>query len=240
MRSGYPEVWICNSDGSNLVQLTDLRGFAGGPSWSPDGHFLAFDYRSNQHSDIFIVETEGGRPHPAIAFRDADSFLPSWSRNGRWIYFTSNRGEKHYQIWKQAVSDGAALASAPIQVTQREGFGAVETLDGKMVLYAKRWSQGIWAMPLDGGAETPVWGGPGPDKWSNWAVSKDGIYFFAPQEGSSPNVEYFEFKTKRVSQIGRLGKPSFYGLAISPDGRSLVYPQWDRNEQQIFVMEHFH
>jgi Tol biopolymer transport system component/DNA-binding winged helix-turn-helix (wHTH) protein len=237
-RSGYPEVWICNSDGSHPVQVTDLRGFAGSPRFSPDGRYLAFDYRSQHRSDVYVIETGDRRPHPVVAFPDADSFLPSWSRDGRWIYFTSNRGEKVYQIWKQAIKDGAA-AGPPIQVTRDGGFGAVETEDGKMLLYTKQSSQGIWGRPPNAGAETRIWGGPGPDNWSNWAVTKSGIYFFAPETGGPPRIEYLDFETKQLSQIGRLDKPSFYGLAVSPDGGTLLYSQWDRNEHQILVMEHF-
>ena len=239
-RSGYPEVWICNRDGSHAVQVTDLRGFAGSPRFSPDGRYLAFDYRSQRHGDVYVVETGDGHPHPVVALADADSFLPSWSRDGRSIYFTSNRGEKGYQIWKQSVKDGAAAGPPPTQVTRDGGFGAVETVDGKLLLYTKRWSQGIWAMPPGGGAETQIWGGPGPDNWSNWAVTKSGIYFFAPETGGPPKIEYLDFETRRSSQIGRLDKPSFYGLAVSPDGGTLLYSQWDRNEHQILVMEHFH
>jgi Tol biopolymer transport system component/DNA-binding winged helix-turn-helix (wHTH) protein len=239
-RSGYPEVWICNSDGSHEVQVTDLRGFAGSPRFSPDGRYLAFDYRSQHHSDVYVVETGDRHPHPVVAFPDTDSFLPSWSQDGRSIYFTSNRGEKGYQIWKQSVKDGAAAGPPPTQVTRDGGFGAVETVDGKMLLYTKPSSQGIWGMPPKGGAETQIWGGPGPDNWSNWAVTKSGIYFFAPETGGPPKIEYLDFETRRLSQIGRLEKPSFYGLAVSPDGGTLLYSQWDRNEHQILVMEHFH
>ena len=239
-RSGYPELWICESDGSNPTQLTDLRGFAGGPRWSPDGRYLTFDYRSNQHSDIYIVATGGSHPRPAVVFPDADSFLPNWSRDGQWIYFTSNRGESRYQIWRQAVREGAAGTSPPVQLTRNGGFGAAETADGKMLLYTKPGSQGIWSVPPYGGAETLIWGGPGPDNWSNWAVANEGIYLFTPQTDRSPDIEYVDFRTRRLSHVGRLDKPSFYGLAISPDGRSLLYSQWDRDEHQILVMEHFH
>ena len=221
------------------MQVTDLRGFAGSPRFSPDGRYLAFDYRSQYRGDVYVVETGDGHPHPVVAFPDADSFLPSWSRDGRSIYFTSNRGEKGYQIWKQSVKDGAA-DGPPTQVTRDGGFGAIETVDGKMLLYTKRSSQGIWGMPPNGDTETQIWGGPGPDNWSNWAVTKSGIYFLAPDTGGPPKIEYLDFETKRLSQIGRLDKPSFYGLAVSPDGGTLLYSQWDRNEHQILVMEHFH
>ena len=239
-RSGYSEVWICNRDGSGVGQVTDLRGFAGSPRFSPDSRYLTFDYRSQHHSDIYVVETSGGRPKSIVAFPEADSFLPSWSRDGRWIYFTSNRGEKSvYQIWKQSVQGGAGAGSPPIQVTQNGGFGAVETLDGRMLLYTKPSSQGIFAMPPDGGIETPIWNGPGPDNWSNWAITTNGIYFFAPETGRPPKIEYLDLKNRKLSQLGRLTGPSFYGLAVSPDGGSLLYSQWDRNEHQILVMENF-
>src|SRR5215469_7895806 len=201
LRSGYPEVWMVNSDGSDPVQVTDLRGFGGSPRFSPDGRYLAFDYRSQKRSDVYVVETVRGHPHPVVALPDADSFLPSWSRDGRAIYFTSNRGEKAYQVWKQAVQDGAAVGT-PTRVTRDGGFGAVETEDG-MLFYTKGSNPGIWAMPRAGGAETKVWGGPGPDNFSNWTLGPRGIYFFAPEIGGPPRIEYFEFGTKRLSQIGR-------------------------------------
>ena len=131
-----------------------------------------------------MVETVRGHPHPVVAFPDADSFLPSWSRDGRWIYFTSNRGEKGYQIWKQAVQDGASALAPPVQVTRDGGFGAVETDDGETLLYTKGSSPGIWAMPPGGGGETSVWGGPGPDNFSNWAVTRS-VFTSLPQRPAS-------------------------------------------------------
>src|SRR5690348_9607649 len=43
-RSGHPEIWACNSDGSKAVQLTSFGGAAvNDPRWSPDGERIAFD-----------------------------------------------------------------------------------------------------------------------------------------------------------------------------------------------------
>src|SRR5262249_1985560 len=42
-RSGSDEIWVCDSDGSNAVQLTSLGvGNTGAPRWSPDGERIVF------------------------------------------------------------------------------------------------------------------------------------------------------------------------------------------------------
>jgi len=57
----------------------------------------------------------------------ADHFVPSWSRDGNWIYFASTRSGR-YEVWKAPAGGGEA-----IEVTRNGGFAALESLDGKVV-----------------------------------------------------------------------------------------------------------
>ena len=42
-RSEYiNQVWLCNSDGSNSIQLTKGDKNSSNPKWSPDGKWIAF------------------------------------------------------------------------------------------------------------------------------------------------------------------------------------------------------
>jgi len=45
-RSGLPQIYIMDADGTNLQRMTD-QGYAVSPSWSPNGQFLAFAWRRN-------------------------------------------------------------------------------------------------------------------------------------------------------------------------------------------------
>ena len=62
-RSGSPEIWMCDSEGRNPIQLTSFGGpEAGTPRWSPDGKELAFDSHAKGDADIYLLSVEGGVP----------------------------------------------------------------------------------------------------------------------------------------------------------------------------------
>jgi Tol biopolymer transport system component len=74
------------------VQLTSLGGHAGTPRWSPDGRWIAFDYRLAAHSQIYLIDSEGRNTH-AITSGNYENLVPSWSRDGAFVYFASARAE---------------------------------------------------------------------------------------------------------------------------------------------------
>jgi Tol biopolymer transport system component len=145
-RSGSYEIWVCNSDGSNPVQLTSFGGpLTGTPHWSPDGRSIAFDSRPGGKAGVFVISAEGGEPRRATE-GNWDDIVPSWSRDGKWIYFCSNRSGD-WELWKVPSAGGQA-----VRLTQSGGFEAKESKDGKWIYYSKFLSeQGIWKMPTQGG-----------------------------------------------------------------------------------------
>jgi len=148
-RSGSNEIWLCDADGLNPVQLTSFAGpDVGSPRWSPDGRQVAFDSVATGNRDIFVVSVEGGKPR-RLTEDSSDEVRPSWSRDGRWIYFGSNR-TGDWQVWKSPAEGGKA-----VQVTQQGGREAIESFDGNLVYYTKSFGiPGIWKVPVTGGDAT--------------------------------------------------------------------------------------
>jgi Tol biopolymer transport system component len=171
-RLGYSEIWACDSDGSNCGQLTSLHGIAGAPRWSPDGQYIAFEYRPKEHSEVYLLEAASGVSRLLTTLPGADNGGPNWSRDGKWIYFYSDRGGGPFQLWKTRVGGGY-----PVQVTRKGGIFAAESVDGRFLYYLKFESPGIWRMPLSGGEEIHILDRPAGEDWSNWTLVPNGIYF---------------------------------------------------------------
>src|SRR4030095_3654297 len=133
------------------VPLTSFGGpDVGSPRWSPDGLHIAFDTLAPGHRDIYIVGIEGAKPH-RLNDDNYENVRPSWSHDGKWIYFGSSR-TGNWQVWKPPAAGGQ-----PVQVTTLGGREGVESFDGTFFYYTKGFGvAGVWKVPVNGGEETFV------------------------------------------------------------------------------------
>ena len=60
-RAGSLEIWKCDSDGSNAVQLTSLgASITAQPRWVPDGNSIGFLSDAEGQFDVYVVNADGG------------------------------------------------------------------------------------------------------------------------------------------------------------------------------------
>jgi WD40 repeat protein len=228
------EVWMCQNNGGGLVQLTHFNSLTGTPRWSPDGQQIAFDSGAGGNVDVYVVDSEGGSPR-RLTTESSIEAVPSWSRDGRWIYFVSNRSGSE-QIWKMPSTGGSA-----VQVTHQGGFAAFESPDRRFLYYAKSLSaRGLWRIPADGGEEVEIIRSPEAGYWGYWAVVENGIYYL--DTTAKPQINFFDTATHQISRVFDLengparGAP---GMALSPDGGTILYTQLDTLTSEIIVVENF-
>src|SRR6266545_1243841 len=237
-RSGSDEIWVCGSDGENPIRLTSFRGpLAGSPSWSPDGKQIVFDCRPEGNADIYVVSAEGGQPR-RLTTDPAEDIVPSWSRVGRWIYFTSNRSGR-LQIWRMPAGEGDAA-----QITRQGGFEPMESPDGRWLYFTQdRGSSSIWRMPTAGGDETPLFDFHQKNYSRGWTVTSEGVYFAVASSNTQSTIKFFSLSTgaeKTVAEIDRVLPSSVSGLTASPDGRWLLLPLFAQRGSDLMMIENFH
>lgn len=236
-RSGSSEIWLCDSQGENPVQLTFFGGpLTGSPRWSPDGLQIVFDSRPEGNSDIYAIRIASGAIR-RITYDPAADVLGSWSSDGRWIYFASNRSGR-WEIWKTP-SDASAFERNAIQVTHAGGFAPLESPDGKTLFYAKGPDVGgLWAVPVSGGPERLVVAQLKAGYWGYWAPARGRIDFIDAQPRDTAAVYAFSTETHTTTKIATLPKPPPYGdsgFSVSPDGHWMLYTQVDHSGSDIML-----
>ena len=250
VRNGQTEIWIVDGQGRHPRQLTSL-GRAGGtaacPRWSPDGKMIAFDFtaKGSINADVYVISASGGAPKQLTTSPAVDS-LPSWSRDGRFIYFGSRR-EGQVQVWKMP-SSGEESGNAR-QVTRGGGFAAIESIDGRHVYFSKRFSgtpdpqNALWRIPVEGGDEEVVIEGF-RSAHGNWDLTAEGIYFVDEEPSSSGTswvVRFQGFDRRPATAVGRLRYAPFLGgpaLSVSRDGRWMLSAQ-SQGESDLMLVETF-
>ena len=235
-RSGNPEIWVCDHEGRNPVQLTAFGGVdVGAPRWSPDSRWIAFDSLKTGNFDIYVIGADGGPPR-RLTSGPFNNVRPSWSQDGRFIYFGSNRSGD-WQIWKAPAQGGTA-----VQVTKTKGGEeAFESLDATFVYFAKSGAPGVWRVPVAGGEETRVLDQGGHNVW---ALTGQGIYFFDLSGSTRPALRFYDFATGKETLLKEFSKETRIdtadtALTVSPDGRWILYTQLDQSNSNLMLVENF-
>mgnify|MGYP006186665227 FL=1 len=80
------QVWVANSDGSDLVQFTYDKKSSNRPRFSPNGKYLAFISQKSEKPQIWIMNIAGGGPWQFTHEKEGVGAF-HWSPNGQTIAF---------------------------------------------------------------------------------------------------------------------------------------------------------
>lgn len=106
-RSGDPNIWVCNVDGSGLRQLTHTHADDSCPCWSPDGRWICYATKIHSRRRLAKISAEGGEPEALSTSGAPDPTEPDWSPDGKWIAFCSQSGD-YFNICVMAAEGGGS------------------------------------------------------------------------------------------------------------------------------------
>jgi hypothetical protein len=172
-----------------------------------------------------VISAQGGAPRrltpPSIW-----GLVPSWSRDGKWIYFCKELGG----IWKMPSQGGEA-----VELT-KNGLETRESEDGKWLYFSRPLGTpdnktAILRMPVGGGPETLVFKGV-TNRY--WALAGQYLYFMDLDAKLHATIKRFNLKTREITRIADVEREPYLiigwtGFSVSPGGTEILYPQIDED-----------
>ena len=232
-RSGSYEIWKCDADGSNALQLTSFGApITGNPRWAPDGKQIVFSSDAEGQADIYVVNADGGAPRRLTTDLPSGSMFPTWSRDGKWIYFGSPRSGK-FRSYRMPAAGGDAVHVIT------DGGLVTESADGKLLYFGRGWPESsIWSAPAGGGEEVQL---TELVQIGGFDVVGDGIYFIpASTREAGYSLRFLRFATGAAEKVLDFEETPGMGLSVAPDRRSFLYcGGFGYDTSDIMLVENF-
>jgi len=233
------EILIAQADGSNRRSLTNGKYRPeGSPRWSPNDDRLAFDGQGDDGlRHVYLIDPAGGPVQMIPGKPGSRDQVPSWSRDGKWIYFGSTRSGRP-EVWRAPAAGGTAEP-----VTTTGGEYAFESWDGLRLYYLRPINgvQTVFSKPIAGGAERSL--GIQLNFW-NYVPGEKGLYYMPLRQGLRAPFTYevrlLETATGHDRLIHSLrlasGSP---GLTVTQDGKTIVMAGVAVMTQDLIRIENF-
>lgn len=169
-RTGHPEIWVANADGTVPRQLTVTPKAPAGPTWSlfprfsVDGSRILYGSTQSGSSQIWVMNSDGSGKRQltnGVGPDAPDANAPQWSPDGGQIVFWAGYETRYGEIWTMD-ADG----SNPVQLTDQpapiSSDNPTWSPDGSQIIFDTNRSRSgveIWIMDRDGGNQQKLVGG---------------------------------------------------------------------------------
>ncbi len=242
-RTGVPQVFIINPDGSGMRQVTNMPDGACQPDWSPDGQRLVFIAPCEKRLDVYtnvklyIINADGsGLTELAIP---EGGFEPAWSPAGTQIAFTSAlSGDFQIYAYNLETNQITQLTekASDVSLPDWSRYPAWSP-SGTQIVYTghsqlTRVPQ-IWTMSDAGRAKARLvlndvvfW-----DFQPAWSTDGRMIYFTSTRGAQVLGwLMQFDYEDRSIQIATRVTNGNFAAdVSVSPDGRWLAFESTDDN-----------
>lgn len=165
--SGTPDLFLLDSRGETIEQLTDRAGINVSPTLSPNGNHLVFVSDRSGKPQLYAMDMRT-RKVQRITFEGTENAEPSWSPTEDLIVYSSLRGGV-YQLYIM----NPLKNEAPRQLTSDLNHHEAPSWspDGNQIIFAKRDGQNthLYGILKTGSYQRRLFNLPGSQSYPQWS-----------------------------------------------------------------------
>ncbi len=229
------DIWTVPARGGVARLLVSHPATESRPLYSPDGKFLAFVSTRTGNGDVYVLELASGDVR-RLTFDDASEQLDAWSRDSRWIYFSSSSHDiaSMNDIFRVNVAGGT-----PMEVTADRydsEFMAAPSPDGSALAFVAHgfgasqwWRHGrshldeseLWLRREPSGTYQRLAPAEAKQLWPMWSPDGRTLYFMSDRSGQE-NIWKMAIGGQ-ATQVTRFTGGRVLWPALAANGKTMVF-----------------
>lgn len=232
------DIWAVPSGGGEARLLLSHPANEARPSYSPDGKRLAFVSNRTGGGDIYIL-TFATSEVVRLTYDDGNEQLDGWSRDGKWIYFSSTSHDiaGMNDVFRVSADGGTPMEVAADRYTNE--YFSSEAPDGAGIALTARatasgqwWRNGrshldeaeVW-IARDGATPSyqPVTSGGAKELWPLWAADGKSLFYVSDRSGAQNVWTKPASGTAAARQLTKFNSGRVLWPSISADGKLIAF-----------------
>jgi Tol biopolymer transport system component len=226
-------IWVASADGGNRQQLTTdgyefTTIFEGPQGWSPDGREFLFTSTRTGKADIWIGNVDGSVRQLTSDINSDNT--PSFSHDGQWVAFHSERGRQG-DIWIVPAAGGDAIrVTDDLMQEERVRWTGPNTLS----FIAANSPGSLWLRRLDDGTETRLT--VDTIDAGSFVINRDRtrIAYLVDLFGNNSDLALMELGTGATRLVSRAAQ--HLNLSWDPSGTRLAFTTDQAGSADVYVV----
>ena len=227
------DIWTVAAAGGEARLLVANPATESRPLYSPDGKRLAFVSTRTGNGDIYVL-TLSTSELKRITYDDSHEYLDAWSRDGKWLYFTSSSQDiaSMNDVFRVSADGGTPMPVSADRFANE--FFCAPSPDGLTLAFTARgiassqwWRKGhshldeseIWTK-RDTGYERISSGGA-KDMWPMWSADGTRLFFMSDRSGAQ-NI-WSKRPNEAAQKITAFTDGRVLWPTISQDGSTIIF-----------------